>query len=110
MIETGEPLLLREAQQYCSSHSFNFIFGINKDFYLMHFRLSIIFYYYKSSRCDFVLYTSFIICFFSSECLAKSFPYEFSKKVDILILATSGALALYLMLMLENNKPSVSRK
>ena len=41
--------------------------------------------------------------FSSSECLAKSFPYEFSKKVDIPILATSGVLALYSHVVLENN-------
>ncbi len=51
-----------------------------------------------------MFYLIFIISmFFSSECLAKSFPYEFSKKVDVSILATSGVFALYSHVVLENN-------
>ena len=51
-----------------------------------------------------LFYLLFIISmFFSSECLAKPFPYEFSKKVDISVLATSCVLALYSHVVLENN-------
>lgn len=58
-----------------------------------------------------LFYLLILLSVFSSpNANAKSFPYEFSKKVDVPILSASAALALYSHIVMENNSEPTEKE